>query len=394
MAEVVTTAKKKASAKTGVKKSVNVVRNVAKSTTSTKVEKNDEKSTLGNLGVKSNILDSFVFMDETKMALEISFNNQKNVILYGPGGYGKSEYAQAFLEKKGVEPFVFTMGTGTTTDRLFGGLDLPAFNTTGKIQYLIENSFMNHEYVIFEELFDAPDYILEQLKDILSSGKLRNGSQVFNIKTKVIVCCTNKTREEFSKTTSLKALMERFPLEHKVIWKDHNRITYEKLFVTKNGFADPMLTYILEQYAGAGNIISPRIAIAAADIIAQSGPEALSFIADFSVKPDLLKSSVTKFNGVIEISKKTQVMLDLVKKFESMPKITAEDLQAAAEVNKQLFVELTAFKAIKADDSLASTSAETISKYTTIYDKHKKVVSVVGMLEDFAVTNNDTSVGF
>lgn len=383
----------KATTKKTVAKSTSRVRKTdAAKSVNVNLEEKDEKSTLGELSGPS-VLDSFVFMDETKNVLEIAFKNEKNVILYGPGGYGKSEYAQAFLEEKGIEPFVFTMGTGTTTDRLFGGLDLPAFNASGKIQYLIENSFMNAEYVIFEELFDAPDYILEQLKDILSSGKLRNGSQVFDIKTKVIICCTNKTREEFSKTTSLKALMERFPLEHKVIWKDHNRITYEKLFQTKNGFADPLLTYVLEQYASAGNIISPRIAIAASDIMATSGPEALTFIADFSVKPDLLKQSITKFNGVIEINKKTQVMLDLVKQFETMPKITVDDLKAAAEVNKQLFVELTAFKAIKADDSLASSSAETINKYTTIYNKHKKIVDVVNMLEgnSFAVSDDGSS---
>src|SRR4029078_3038105 len=114
------------------------------------------------------------------------------------------------------------MGSGTTTDKLFGGLDLKLFNEEGKIQYLVENSFMNDEFVIFEELFDAPDYILEQLKDILSSGVFRNGTQVFPIKTKLIICCTNKTREQFSKNDSLKALMERFPLEHEVKWDSYN----------------------------------------------------------------------------------------------------------------------------------------------------------------------------
>jgi hypothetical protein len=38
-----------------------------------------------------------------------------------------------------------------------------------EFEYLVENSFMNHEYVVFEEMMDAPDFILEQLKDILSS---------------------------------------------------------------------------------------------------------------------------------------------------------------------------------------------------------------------------------
>jgi hypothetical protein len=56
---------------------------------------------------------------------------------------------------------------------------------------------MNHEYVVFEEMMDAPDFILEQLKDILSSGEFRNGTQVYPIKTRFIVCNTNKTRRIF-----------------------------------------------------------------------------------------------------------------------------------------------------------------------------------------------------
>jgi hypothetical protein len=56
------------------------------------------------------------------------------------------------------------MGTGMTTDRLFCGLDIPKYHNDGKLD-LVENSFMNHEYVVFEKLMDSPDFILEQLKE-------------------------------------------------------------------------------------------------------------------------------------------------------------------------------------------------------------------------------------
>jgi MoxR-like ATPase len=137
-------------------------------------------------------MDSFVFMDKTAKVLEIGFETGKNIVLYGPGGHGKSEMTEAFFAQKGIQPYVITMGTGMTTDRLFGGLDIPTFEKTGKIEYLVENSFMNNEYVIFEELFDAPDFILEQLKDILSSKVFRNGTQIFPIKTKFIICCSSR----------------------------------------------------------------------------------------------------------------------------------------------------------------------------------------------------------
>ena len=85
----------------------------------------------------------FVFMDKSLSILDIGLKTGKNIVLYGPGGHGKSELTMAYLAEKGIDPYVITMGTGMTTDRLFGGLDIPTFEKTGKIEYLVENSFMN-----------------------------------------------------------------------------------------------------------------------------------------------------------------------------------------------------------------------------------------------------------
>ena len=105
----------------------------------------------------NNATSGFVYMDNVGKVLNIALNTDENVILYGKGGYGKSEFTIEYLREMGIDPYVITMGTGMTTDRLFGGLDLPKFNQSGKIEYLVDNSFMNHEYVIFEELCDAPN---------------------------------------------------------------------------------------------------------------------------------------------------------------------------------------------------------------------------------------------
>lgn len=346
------------------------------------VETNINDTELGDPETSLKPLDTFVFMDKAKEILDIAFDNNRNVILYGPGGYAKSDFSLEYLIDRGIEPFIQTMGSGMTTDRLFGGLDIPRFNATGKVEYLVENSFMNQEYVIFEELFDAPDYILEQLKDILSSKVFRNGGQIYPIKTKLIICCTNKTREEFSKNNSLKALMERFPLELKVQWTDHTRLNYEKLFNTKLGFADPLLTYLLEQYAAAGSIISPRVAIIAANLVANCGPTALNYIADFSAKPDILKNGIAKFNSILEIGKKVKVMQELVDKFVAEDKSTTAGLKQATSLNKKLFTEVTALKNIKADDSLVTTSTEAIKKFTQIHTNQKKELDLLLMVDD------------
>jgi hypothetical protein len=261
-------------------------------------------STTENISNESN-LDKFVFMDKTLSILDAGLKTEKNVMLYGPGGHGKSEIVEEFLYEKGIVPYVLTMGSGMSAERLFGGINIPVLNNTGKLEYLVENSFMNHEYVIFEELLDAADFILEQLKDVLSSGYFRNGTQVFEIKTRYVIACTNRTRAEFSKSTSLKALMERFPLELNVIWDNYNETTYTKLFQTRwsNVEIDPIIPFLLSEYVKAGVIISPRIALDAYEVYQECGPDALMFIAEFAQKSNLIGESIKKYKETLEFKK-------------------------------------------------------------------------------------------
>ena len=332
----------------------------------------------------NNTLEGFVYMDNVGKILDIALATEENVILFGKGGYGKSEFTLEFLREQGIEPYVITMGSGMTTDRLFGGLDLQKFNDTGKIEYLVENSFMNHEYVVFEELFDSPDFILEQLKDILSSGCFRNGTQMFQIKTKLIICCTNKTREEFAKNNSLRALMERFPLEFEVKWDNHNCITYEKLLQTKLGFADPMLTYILERFAASGNTISPRIAIKAAKIIAQCGPEALSFVADFSGKPEILKNAISQFKSLFDIQKYLEELNELSEEFKGLSLKSEEEIKEGTSLNTKIFALILKLKAVKADDTLVKTVADAIKGFTDIHGRNQKKLELVTKMAGLA----------
>lgn len=346
------------------------------------IQKPEFEGKMGIQELAQKKLDSLVYMDNAKDILAVSQATGENVILYGPGGYAKSECSLAFFKAQGIEPYIITMGSGMSIDRLFGGLDIPAFNTKGRLEYLVENSFMNSEHVIFEELFDAPDFILEQLKDILSSGIFRNGNQVFPIKTKMIVCCTNKTREQFSKNDSLKALMERFPLETKVVWKDHTRITYENLLTKTFGNSDPMLTYILEQFAIAGNTISPRIAIKAAVILDTCGPKALNHIADFNAKPEILKTAIAKFNSLAEISNYITTLANTVVEYSKIDRTTLLGIKEASKLNNTLSATIKKLEGIKADDSMVGTQTTALKIYKEIHTKNTKELKIELMVDD------------
>lgn len=326
--------------------------------------------------------DKFVFMDKTVNILNVGFSTSKNVILYGPGGHGKSEITLDFLKAKGIEPFIQTMGTGMTTDRLFGGLDIPTFETTGKIEYLVENSFMNHEYVIFEELFDAPDFILEQLKDILSSGVFRNGTQVFPIETKFIICCTNRTRDEFSKNMSLKALMERFPLELNVIWDNYTEISYNKLLESKfgEGEVDPVIPYLLQEYAKNNIVISPRVAVTAYQVYDQCGPESLAFIAEFAKKPSLIAEAIKKFESTMKFRELSAGITDMIETLNSLPLGSREDEKTYKEAIRSLEMQLKDIQGLTVGDDVANVHAQLVKAAKSSLDKFNKNLTIASFI--------------
>jgi hypothetical protein len=322
--------------------------------------------------------EKFVFMDKTDQVLNIGFNTCKNIVLYGPGGHGKSEKTLDFLKERGIQPYVITMGTGMTTDRLFGGMNILKFNKTGKIEYLVENSFMDHEYVVFEEMFDAPDFILEQLKDILSSGVFRNGTQVYPIKTKFIICCTNRTRDEFSKNMSLRALMERFPLELNVIWDNYTEISYNKLLESKFGVdnVDPVIPYLLQEYAKNGITISPRIAVTAYSVYDQCGPEALSFIAEFTKKPALIAEAIKTFEGTIKFRQMSGELTDIMSAISETPLSTRTDETAYKIILKSLTDKLSDLRSLTVNDDLVSMHTQLVKAAVAVIDKCKKNLQI------------------
>jgi MoxR-like ATPase len=320
-------------------------------------------------------LKGFVFADEVGEALDLAFATNENLILFGPGGYGKSEMVEAFFKAKGIEPFVKTMGSGTTTDVLFGGIDVPLFNKKGAIEFLVENSFMNHKYVVFEELFDAPDYILEQLKDILTSKTFRNGNQKFKIKTELIICCTNKTREEFGKNDSLKALLERFPLEYKVFWDAHTRDTYNFLFKEVLKTDNVQLSYILEKLVKNGTVVSPRTAVKAAKIVEQCGMECLSYVADFSGKnKEIVRLEIEKYKNLEELEKATQrikVEIEVCKKYKLD---SLENIKAASASLNEIKKNVHILGTKKIDDEIVEQIKKKINLYNKFIEKKENEI--------------------
>ena len=214
----------------------------------------------------------YVFVEEVARVLSLAFAGKKNVIIFGPAGHGKSEMAKAVIDGLGLadETFYQFFGEGMDEARLFGGLDFAKLEADKVLEYFPERSFLNSRIAVFEELFDAPASVLLALKDVLTAKELRNGAQKFKMRTEVIICLTNKEPSEVSELgAAAHALIERFPLQLNLKWKDYSSKSYLAMFEkvaarlagpVMNGFKN-VLVEILAKATAEGNFVSPRTAV-------------------------------------------------------------------------------------------------------------------------------------
>lgn len=196
----------------------------------------------------------------------------QNILMYGPAGHGKSEMTRAVVEGLGLKDRAMWQffGEGMDEARIFGCVNFKKLSKDKVLEYHTDRSFLNHDIAIFEELFDAPPSVLMVLKDVLSSGFLRNGAQQVPIKTKLVIALTNKSPNEISELgPSAHALIERFPLQLEVSWKSYSSSEYVKLYEKLESYAPSekmssygrLLASVMAKATAEGSFISPRSAI-------------------------------------------------------------------------------------------------------------------------------------
>lgn len=222
----------------------------------------------------------YIKCEEIARILALGIKSGKNILLWGPGGHGKSEMVAAALAvvAKEDEIFVQSFGEGMDEATLWGGLDFRKLEEDKVLEYFPTNSFLARPYAVFEEMFDAPATVLLALKDTLTARKLRKGSQTFSMTTKVVIGITNRDPEEIADLgPAAAALVERFPLQLKVIWPTYKSADYLGLFqkvaprlpgADLNGTMGVLAELMAKAGDGNGNKpISPRSAVYALGVV-------------------------------------------------------------------------------------------------------------------------------
>lgn len=285
------------------------------------------------------MIKGFIKSELVHEVLEAGRLTKQNVVLYGPGGYGKSEMSLAYLKEhyRDKDVSVKALSVGTTVDDLLDGINIKTLKDTGEIIYNVDKSIFASKVLILEEAFDAPVRVLEGLKDILTSGKIRNGSQQWDIKTEFIVVCTNRSKDELITDASSRALMERFPLSLHVTWNTHTLSDYKELcrtvFNRENPDFTAIMSYIIESISEDESKLppSPRTAVRMFKVLDLFGKEglkymdglpninrALEYINEYKLLEARKKEFTKRFKDLIESKKRileTNPTLNEIKEF-------------------------------------------------------------------------------
>lgn len=190
------------------------------------------------------------------------------VIMFGPGGYGKTALSKILLKIfTGHAPRVQPMDSSTTPSQLFGGWDMEQMMSTGKMRELLHESvFVGAPSFVLEEGLQAPPATLNTLKYTLLEGIRCTGNECLMLDSVMGAIATNFDPREWAQTgenvQDALALLERFPLEVEVVWKDHSADAYLAALTKKYPKEPVTLLGTVAEIAGMvaekGKPLSPR----------------------------------------------------------------------------------------------------------------------------------------
>lgn len=292
--------------------------------------------------------NKFVYTEPVADILASAIYSKQNVILYGPGGHGKSEMVEEALSGLGLwnrqDPvnsatLIQSFGEGLTEDALWGGIDFRKLNspTAPEMWFNVENSFLKYPVAVFEELFDAPAFCLLPLKHTIQAGFLAKNGRSYPMSTELIIACTNRNPDEIAEMgETYRALLERFVLRQEVVWERYTVSAYFTLLgkhPKAHAMADDTRTALaglLEECFNNGDFISPRTAMKCVDILYGA---AISRGAGEVTARDF--HALQNVAGFSQVTKKFQESIERrMAEANSRQKLTACANQIAAEINK------------------------------------------------------------
>ncbi len=279
----------------------------------------------------------WLFCDDIARIVIRGLRTGKNVLLWGPGGHGKSEITDDILKlvKLYDDTFTLDFGDGTFEDSLWGGIDFKRLDSERVLAYHPERSFLNYPVAKFEELLDAPPPTVNALKNTLTKRELHKDADPFPMETRCIIATTNRNPEEFARQSqSNDALIQRFPLRLKVDWPRYDEHSYRSLFEVR-GLGDPAtraaFATLIAQTVPSGSL-SPRTICHAFSAVLDAGRERG---ADTLLSADDLKD-LRYFPGFPALDAKKVEEFENSLRAQKIHEFLADARGAATEIKQRL----------------------------------------------------------
>ncbi len=133
----------------------------------------------------------------------------EHVLLVGPPGCGKSQLADAVVEWIHGQKYNVLLQRFTTTEEVFGPLDLQALKA-GKYERITAGMLPEAHIGFLDEIFNASSVVLNTLLKILNERTFQNGTTTVKCPLELCVAASNQWPNSQEGGKELNALFDRF----------------------------------------------------------------------------------------------------------------------------------------------------------------------------------------
>jgi hypothetical protein len=276
--------------------------------------------------VKAYMSTKFYNADSIIEFLYYTFISEGNGILYGPGGFGKSQITKEFLKYYDI-PIITKVGhSSMDVEALLGIPNIKKLTEESKYEVAFDNSIFRFPGVlVLEEFLDVRSTVAAALKDIITEGGYRDGDKFIDSLNGPIIICSNKSPDEVTTDLSTAAFYkERFPYSLFVAWDSYTNTDYYNLLTLVDPNKDEfeyekrLTAEICAVSCRDDIVISPRVAMKALDIIKTTqNIEYFKMISDLNIsKIDEIISSVTNSMLYKSLSDDFKELIKEIRTFE------------------------------------------------------------------------------
>jgi hypothetical protein len=290
--------------------------------------------------------------------LYVSSVSSTNGILYGPGGFGKTDITKKFFEYFNIPVNTVVGYHDMDVEGLLGIPDMKKLMEDSEYVTAFSKSvFGKPGILLLEEFLDVRPSTAAALKDILTEGGLRQGDKLLPSLSGQTFICSNKDPEELSIDFSTAAFYkDRFPVNMFVAWDTYTARDYDKLF--KIVFGDKyennrdefdVLAMLCSASSSESKCVSPRTAISSGYVLLKAGIESLKFISEIDT------SMLEKVHKELKRKRALNNFAELrIETYNKLDEILSSDLSLDDKISLRFWLNhvLNNISYIKMDDDI------------------------------------------